>query len=395
MQDHSKYGIGTKAIHAGQVPDEYGSATPAIYQTSTFVFDTAAQGAARFKGEEDGYIYTRLGNPTNRMLEDNIAAMENGVGALSCSSGMAATNTLFFALLGSGSHIVMGDALYGPSRTVVENHWSRFGVEASFVDCGDLEAVRAAMRPETKLLFLESPANPTLAISDIRGCSEIAHQHGALLCVDNTFMSPILQRPLELGADIVMHSVTKFLNGHSDVVGGILVFKDEELLKQVRPVWFNLGGTMDPHQSWLVLRGTKTLRLRVLAAQTNALELANFIEGHQAVGRVDYPGLDQHPRKALHDSQASGPGSLISFELKGGLKAGAKLMDSLNLMKLAVSLGGVETLICHAASTTHASMSRESRLAAGITDGLVRLSVGCEEVSDLLDDLQQAFAELN
>lgn len=394
MQDHSKHGIGTKAIHAGQAPDEFGSATPAIYQTSTFVFDSAAQGAARFKGEDDGYIYTRLGNPTNRMLEDNIAAMEGGVGALACSSGMAATNTLMFALMSSGSHIVMGDALYGPSRTVVENHWSRFGVEASFVDCGDLKSVEAAMRPQTKLVFLETPANPTLAISDIKGCSEIAHEHGVLLCVDNTFMSPILQRPIELGADIVMHSVTKFLNGHTDVVGGILVFKDEALFKQVRPVWFNLGGTMDPHQSWLVLRGTKTLRLRVLSAQANALSIARFLSGHKAVGRVDFPGLDKHPRKELHDSQASGPGSLISFELKDGLKAGAKLMDGLGLMKLAVSLGGVETLIQHPASMTHASMASEAREAAGISDGLVRLSVGCEEVNDLLEDLEQALEGL-
>ena len=394
MSEHDKHGIGTKAIHAGFYKDEFGSVMPAIYQTSTFAFDSTEQGAGRFAGTEPGYIYTRMGNPTIAMLEANVAALEGGAAALACASGMAASNALFFGLLGAGSHVVLSDAIYGPTRGVIENHWSRFGVAASIVNTADLSAVRAALRPETKLLFVETPANPTNKISDIAGCAELAHSAGALLAVDNTFMSPVLQRPLEHGADIVMHSITKFLNGHSDVVGGVLVFKQPELAQRLKPVWFTLGGTMDPHQAWLVLRGLKTLKLRVLAAQDNATQLAALLAQHPAVDAVHYPGLAGHPGYAVHAKQAAGPGSLISFNLRGGLEAGAMLMEGLKLMTLAVSLGGVETLISHPASMTHRSLPREQRLAAGISDGLVRLSVGCEDAADLLADMQQGLDSL-
>jgi methionine-gamma-lyase len=389
--DHSKQGIGTRAIHAGQEIDYTGSVAPPIYQTSTFAFDSAEQGAARFSGAEEGYIYTRLGNPTIRMLEDNVAALEGGARSLACASGMAAVNVLYFGLLGQGAHMVASDALYGPSRTVMETQWSRFGVEASFVNTADLGEVRAAMRDNTKLVFMETPTNPNLKVSDIRACAEIAHERGALLAVDNTFMSPILQRPFEHGADIVMHSVTKFLNGHSDVVGGIVVTRDEDMYNRLRPVWQNLGGTMDPHQSWLVLRGIKTLKMRVLTAQRNAQQVAEYLQAHGKVEWVAFPGLPGFPGAMPHFRQASGPGSLISFELKGGIEAGRRLLGAVKLMVLAVSLGGVETLIQHPASMTHASMSAEARHNAGIGDGLVRLSVGCEDVGDLLADLEQAL----
>jgi methionine-gamma-lyase len=383
-------------IHAGQAPDPvFGAVAPPIFQTSTFAFESCDQGAARFAGREPGFIYTRMGNPTTAMLEANVTALEHGFASLATASGMAAVSTVHFGLLSQGAHVVGSSSMYGPSRVVLERDFSRFGVSATFVDTGDFEAVKAAWRPETKLLYVETPTNPTLAITDIVACSQWAHEHGALMVVDNTFMSPILQRPLDHGADIVLHSVTKFLNGHADVVGGLLVFKEESLLKKLRPVLHYLGGTMDPHQAWLVLRGIKTLAMRVRRAQENAIPIADLLAEHPAVEWVRYPGREKDPAKqALIARQMDGPGSLISFELKGGLEAGKRLLDGLKVMTLAVSLGGVETLIQHPASMTHAGMSRDSRVAAGISDGLVRLSVGCEDLSDLVSDLKTGLDAL-
>jgi len=389
-------GTDTLCIHAGQAPDPvYGAVAPPIFQTSTFAFESCDQGAARFAGTQPGFIYTRMGNPTTAMLEANVAALEGGFAALATASGMAAVSTIYFGLLGQGTHVVGSASMYGPSRVILERDFSRFGVAATFVDTGDFEAVKAAWRPETKLLFVETPTNPTLAVTDLAACAQWAHAHGALLVVDNTFMSPVLQKPLAHGADVVLHSVTKFLNGHADVVGGILVFKTEELLKKFRPALHYLGGTMDPHQAWLVLRGIKTLALRVRKAQENAAPLADLLAAHPAVEWVLYPGLEKDPaKKSLIARQMGGPGSLIAFELKGGLEAGKKLLDGVTLMTLAVSLGGVETLIQHPASMTHAAMKRENRLAAGISDGLVRLSVGCEDLEDLRADLKAGLDRL-
>lgn len=391
-----KMGTDTLCIHAGQSPDPvFGAVAPPIYQTSTFAFESCDQGAARFMGREAGFIYTRMGNPTTAMLEANVAELEGGFAALATASGMAAVSTVYFGHLSQGDHVVGSASMYGPSRVILERDFSRFGVAATFVDTGDLDAVKAAWRPETKLLYVETPTNPTLAVTDIAACAEWAHAHGALLVVDNTFMSPVLQRPFLHGADVVLHSVTKFLNGHADVVGGILVFKTEELLKRFRPVLHYLGGTMDPHQSWLVLRGVKTLALRVRKAQENAIPMAELLAAHPAVEWVLFPGLEKDPaKKALIARQMEGPGSLIAFELKGGLEAGKKLLDGVKVMTLAVSLGGVETLIQHPASMTHAGMKRENRLAAGISDGLVRLSVGCEDAADLLADMREGLDRL-
>ncbi len=393
--DQARWDIDTDCIHAGQEPDPiYGAVAPAIYQTSTFVFRTPEEGAARFAGEDKGYIYTRMGNPTIATLEANVAALEEGTGALATSSGMSAVSTILFSLLSSGDHVVCSASVYGPSRVVLERDFARFGVESSLVETSDLEVLKGAVRKNTKIVFVETPANPTLAITDLAAAAQVAHQAGALLVVDNTFMSPILQKPFLFGADLVMHSVTKFLNGHSDVVGGILVFRSEELMERVRKGLHYLGGTMDPHQAWLVLRGIKTLAMRVRTAQENAMALASLLAEHPAVDRVAYPGLPGHPQAELIARQMKGTGSLISFELKGGIEAGKKVLGALKIPALAVSLGGVESLIQHPASMTHAAVKHEDRLAAGISDGLVRLSVGCEGKADLLADLKQALDSL-
>lgn len=391
--DLSKLGRTTQTIHAGQYPDPTtGAVAPPIIQTSTFAFRDCDHGAGLFAGSGDGYIYTRMGNPTIARLEEAVATLEGGEQGFATASGMAALCTVLFGLLRTGDHVVGTSSVYGPSRVVIERDFARFGVTSSFVDTSDLAALRAAIRPETKLVFVESPANPTIVLTDIAAAAELAHANGALLLVDNTFASPILQRPLEHGADIVMHSMTKFLNGHTDVVAGMIVPRNKDLHERLRPAHWYLGACMDPHQAWLALRGFKTLAMRVRTAQENARILAPALEAHPAVAWVRYPGLASHPQHALAERQMDGPGSLISFEVKGGIEAGKRLLDSLELMTLAVSLGGIETLIQHPSSMTHAAMARADRIAAGISDGLVRLSVGCEDVDDLLADLEQGLA---
>jgi methionine-gamma-lyase len=393
--DHSGSNIDTQCIHAGLAPDPvYGAAALPIFQTSTFVFRTPEEGAARFAGAEPGYIYTRMGNPTIAALEESVAALEEGSSALATSSGMAGATTVFFALLSAGDHVVCTSSVYGPSRVVLERDFSRFDIQSSMVDTSDLDQLRAAVTDRTRLVFVETPANPTLAVTDIAGAADIAHDAGALLVVDNTFSSPILQKPFRFGADIVLHSVTKFLNGHTDVVGGVLVFRDDDLMKRVQKVLHYHGGTMDPHQAWLVRRGIMTLAMRVRKAQENAQALAELLVEHPAVEVVRYPGLPGHPQADLIARQMAGTGSLISFDLKGGFEAGKKVLGTVRLPALAVSLGGVESLIQHPASMTHATVKHEDRLAAGITDGLVRLSVGCEDMEDLAADLKQALDAL-
>jgi len=393
MSDSSQHQLSTRVIHAGQHADPVtGAVSVPIYQSSTFAFRSADEGAGRFLGTEPGYIYTRLGNPTIAALETSIADLEGGVGALGAATGMAAVQTVYFALLGQGAHVVATDALYGPSRMVLETEYTRFGVTATFVDSTDPDNVARAMRPETRLVYIESPANPTMAVTDIAACAAIARAGGALLCVDNTFASPLLQRPLDLGADVVLHSLTKFINGHSDVVGGIVVARDPELFARLRKVHRNMGGTMDPHQAWLVLRGIKSLALRVERAQSNARKIAAWLEADPRIAWVRYPGLASHPQHALASRQMAGPGAVLSFGVSGGFAAAKTMIQSCQLATLAVSLGGIETLIEHPASMTHSAVPRAEREAAGITDDLVRLAVGCEDERDLLADLDQALA---
>jgi methionine-gamma-lyase len=387
-------GFNTKLVHAGIPEDAHGSVVTPIYQTSTFAFKDAQQGADRFAGKADGYIYTRIGNPTTTALEVNVAQLENGFGATAMSSGMGAVSTVYMALLNAGDHIASTDSVYGPSRVLMEKHMSRFGVQSTYVDTTDLENLRKALKPNTKMVYVESPSNPAMQVTDLEAVAKIAHECGAVLVVDNTFASPCLQKPLDLGADVVLHSVTKFINGHADVVGGIVVSKTEELHKKIRGMMIMMGCNMDPHQAYLVSRGLKTLSLRVERAQENAQKVAQWLESHAKVEWVRYIGLPSHPQHELSKRQMSGFGSMIAFELKGGLEAGRIVMDSVHLAGLAVSLGGVETLISHPASMTHAGMARPDRQAAGITDGLVRLSVGIEDVEDIISDLDQALAKV-
>jgi len=384
-------GINSKLVHGGYHPDATGAVNVPIYQSSTFAFRDAAHGAALFAGEEEGYIYTRIGNPTIRALEDSVADLEHGVGGIATSSGLGAVSTIYMALLEQGAHLVSTASVYGPSRGLIDKHFSRFGVQASFIDTSALDNLRRAMRPETRLVYVESPSNPAMQVTDIAGAAEIAHEHGCLLAVDNTFASPYLQTPLDLGADITFHSVTKFINGHADVVGGIIVAKEQSVFAQLRNVMVNLGCNMDPHQAFLVLRGLKTLGIRVAQAQRGAERIARWLETHPKVRWVRYIGLPSHPQHELAKRQMRGFGTMIAFELKGGFDAGRRLMDHVSLATLAVSLGGVETLIEHPASMTHASMGKAAREEAGFTDGLVRYSVGIEDPEDLIGDLERAL----
>ena len=384
-------GMNSRLVHGGHHPDATGAVNVPIYQTSTFAFRDAAHGAALFAGEEKGYIYTRLGNPTIAALEESVADLEHGVGAVATSSGLGAVSTLYMATLGQGAHLVSTASVYGPSRGLIDKHFARFGVAGTFVDTSVLDNLRRAMRPETRLVYVESPSNPAMQVTDIAGAAAVAHEFGSLLAVDNTFASPYLQNPLDLGADIVLHSVTKFINGHADVVGGILAAKDAAVAARLRDVMIAMGCNMDPHQAFLVLRGLKTLGIRVAKAQAGAQVIAEWLESHPKVRWVRYIGLPSHPQHALAGRQMRGFGSMIAFELKGGLEAGRTLMNRVRLATLAVSLGGVETLIEHPASMTHASLTKEARDAAGFTDGLVRYSVGIEDADDLIADLAQAL----
>ncbi len=387
-------GINSRMIHAGEFENPLGSATVPIYQSSTFIFENADHGARCFSGEDDGYIYTRIGNPTIHALETLVADLEGGAEGIATSSGMAAVNTLYMALLSKGDHMISSAAVYGPSRVVMEQHWSRFGVESTYVNTSDVEAIKAAFKPNTRMLYIETPANPTMEITDLKACAALAHEHGALLVVDNTFSSPYLQRPLELGADAVFHSMTKFLNGHADIVAGMIVAKDKALGKKLRSMMVTMGCNMDPHQAFMVIRGVKTLGIRIERAQQSAMKIAQFLEAHPKVEWVKYPGLESHPQHQLAKEQMFGFGTMISFGLKGGFEAGKILMNSVELAILAVSLGGVETLIQHPASMTHSKMNPEDRLKAGITEGLVRYSVGIEDIDDLVEDLEQGLAKI-
>ncbi|MCF7808205.1 MAG: PLP-dependent aspartate aminotransferase family protein [Candidatus Marinimicrobia bacterium] len=391
--DLKNKGINTRVTHAGKNPDSvHGSVSVPIYQTSTFKFRDADHGARLFEGEEEGYIYTRVGNPTVNTLEEAVAELENGYAGIATATGMAAVTAIYMTYLESGAHMIGTDSIYGSSRMVIENEFSRFGVESSFIDTADLNNVRAAVRDNTRLIYIETPSNPTIKLTDIQAIAQIAHDNDALLVVDNTFMSPILQNPLALGADIVLHSITKYINGHTDVVGGVIITKTETDFTRIRLVVNATGGTMDPHQSWLVLRGLRTLTLRVKRAEENAQKLAEFLEEHPKVEWVRYPGLPSHPQHELAQRQMRGFGSMISFEIKGGLKAGKVVMNNVRIPQLAVSLGGYESLIQHPVSMTHHNIPPSERLKSNITDGLVRLAVGTEDVEDLQADLEQALA---
>ncbi len=391
---HEFEGFNSRAVHAGHLDDPMGSAVSPIYQTSTFSFEDADHGARCFAGEDKGYIYTRIGNPTINELEQAVAALEKGYGAIAVSSGMAAVNTVYLTFLGQGKHLVAHNSLYGPSRAIIEGLYVRFGIESTFIDATDAANVEAAIKPNTSLIYLETPANPTIGITDLAAVTAIARKHNIPVCVDNTFCSPYLQQPFDFDVDVVLHSMTKFINGHADIVAGIVVARNKEIYDKLRPVMVNMGFNMDPHQAWLTRRGLKTLGIRIDRAQENAQKVAEFLEKHPKVEWVLYPGLPSHPQYELGKKQMKGPGAMISFGLHGGLDAGKRMMNSVKMALLAVSLGGIETLIQHPASMTHSKLSKEAKASAGISDGLVRLSVGIEDLHDIIADLDQALNQV-
>jgi cystathionine beta-lyase/cystathionine gamma-synthase len=375
-------GFSTDCIHAGNEPDPTtGAVAVPIYQTSTYVQEAL--------GRHKGYEYARTQNPTRRALEENMAVLEGGSGARAFASGMAAI-TAVSTFVKAGEHIVCSDMTYGGTFRYYTQIQARNGVEFSFVDTTDLEAVERAFRPNTHLLHLESPTNPTMAICDIARLSDLAHGRGALVVVDNTFASPYLQRPLDLGADLVVHSTTKFLNGHSDSVGGIAVAKNPEQVEWLSFVQNSSGAILSPLDSWLVLRGIKTLVVRMERHESNGREIARFLAGHKKVQKVYYPGFPDHPQHALAKKQMRGFGAMISFDL-GSYEAASKMLSAVRLCSLAESLGGVETLISHPATMTHASIPEQERQRLGVTPGLVRISVGIEDLEDLVADLDRAL----
>jgi len=391
-----KMKFGTLCVHAGERPEpSSGAHTTPIYQTSTFVFDSAEQGAARFAGEEQGYIYARLmpNTPTHAVLIEKIAALEGAETAQPFSSGMAAITGVALSLLEKGDHLLSTDVVYGGTYELFETVLPRLGIEVSFVDTTDLEQVRRHLKKNTRMVFLETPANPTMNICDIAAICAMAKQAGAVSIVDNTFATPMFQRPLQLGADAVLHSCTKYIGGHADLLGGIVV-GSREFIDNMRPVVNMTGPTLGPQEAWLCIRGLKTLHLRMEKHASNAFQVARFLEAHRKIAWVRYPGLPSHPQYAIAQKQMSGFGGMLSFGLAGGIEAGRKLMNSLELCSLAVSLGAVDTLISHPASMTHAGVPKDVRLKTGITDELVRLSVGIEDAEDILADLDQALARL-
>jgi cystathionine gamma-lyase/cystathionine beta-lyase/cystathionine gamma-lyase/homocysteine desulfhydrase len=375
----------TICVHAGQEPDPAtGAIITPIYQTSTYV----QEGLGRHKG----YEYARTQNPTRAALEANIAAIEKGKAGFAFASGMAAEGAVM-TLLQSGDHVVVTDNTYGGTYRLFERVLRKYQLDFTYVDSSRLEEIERAIRPATKMLFLESPTNPTLRLTDLRGASEIAHARGVFVVVDNTFASPYVQRPIEFGADLVVHSTTKFLNGHSDSVGGIVIAVRDDHIEWLRFIQNAEGAILGPMDAWLVLRGTKTLPIRMERHNANAMALAEFLAAHPKVKRVHYPGLPSHPQHGLARNQMCGFGGLISIEL-GSLDRARTLLESVRLMALAESLGGVETLISHPATMTHASVPPERRREIGVTDDLVRISVGIEDVDDLREDLAQALDHL-
>jgi cystathionine gamma-lyase len=383
MDDDSEFAFETRSIHAGQEPDEEtGALMTPIYANSTYEQDGP--------GDHRGYEYSRTANPTRTDLEANLASLEGGDYGRCFSSGMGSINTVL-NLLEAGDHVVTGEDVYGGTHRIFTQVYEDYDLDFSFVDMTDLDEIEAAFTDDTALLWLETPTNPLMSVVDIAGASEIAHAHDALCAIDNTFATPYLQRPLEHGADVVSHSLTKYLGGHSDVVGGALVTDDEDLDERIGFYQNSVGATPGPHDCFLVLRGTKTLPVRMDRHCDNARELATWLDGHPDVERVYYPGLESHPDHELAAAQMDDFGGMLSFELDGTLDQASTLISETEVFTLAESLGGVESLIEQPAAMTHAAIPREERIEAGLTDGLIRASVGIENVDDLKADLEQAI----
>jgi len=391
-------GFGTKAIHAGNIEREtYGSLATPIYQSSTYYFDSCEQGGRRFAGEEGGYIYTRLGNPTSSVLEEKVAALEGGEAAIATASGIGAISSALWTIAKAGAHIIADGTLYGCTFAYLNHGLTRYGVEVTFVDTSNLDEVKANLKENTVAIYLETPANPNLKIADISAIADIAHSYNKDIKVvcDNTFATPYLQRPLELGADVVVHSATKYLNGHGDVIAGFVVGK-ADFITEVRlfGVKDMTGAVLDPFAAFLVLRGLKTFELRMIRHCENARAVAEFLEKSEKVSKVYYPGLESFENHDVAVKQMKDFGGMLSFEVKGGKDAGIKFVNALKLCTIAVSLGDAETLVEHPASMTHSPYTPEELKAAGIPEGLVRISCGLENKEDILADIEQALAQI-
>ena len=390
--DHGK-GFSTRAIHHGYDPmSADGALTPPLHLTSTFAFETAEQGGARFAGEAPGHIYSRISNPTTELLEQRMASLEGGEAAVAMASGMGAITSVLWSLLRAGDELITDKTLYGCTFSFFQHGLSRFGVTVRHVDLTNPLALETAMNDKVKVVYFETPANPNMRLVDIVAISAIARRHGAKTVVDNTYATPVQTRPIEHGADIVVHSATKYLGGHGDLIAGLAIGAADDMA-EVRMVGVKdmTGAVLAPFNAMLILRGLKTLELRVERHARNALQVARMLEDHPSVGSVFYPGLESFAQHALAKRQMSGFGGMIAFELTGGYSAGIAMMNRLNLIRRAVSLGDAETLIQHPASMTHSTYSREEREAHGISEGLVRISVGLENVEDVLTDLHQAL----
>jgi methionine-gamma-lyase len=386
-----KLGFTTRQIHAeGHIKPMLSHTCP-IFQSSTFVFESPEQGASLFAGEIEGHIYTRLGNPTTEALERTLANLEGGEKAVAFASGMAAIEASLLPFLKAGDHIVSGDTLYGPVLHLFGDIFSNWGIGSTFVDTSNLESVEKAIKPETKFCFFETPANPTNRVTDIRAVADICHRRSVRVVIDSTFATPYNQRPLEHGCDIVVHSATKYLNGHADIVAGCVIGSAEDMAV-IRKFRQDTGACMSPFDSYLFLRGLKTLSMRMDRHNANALEIARFLEAHPDVATVMYPGLESFPGHKIAKKQMSGFGGMIAFEPKGGYAAAKELLKQTKICILAVSLGTIDTLIQHPASMTHSKVPKNLREQQGLTDSLIRLSVGCEDVEDLIADLDQALA---
>ena len=393
MIDDSKSGFSTRAIHHGYDPlDAEGALTPPLHMTSTFAFETAEQGGARFAGEAEGHIYTRISNPTTDLLERRMASLEGGEAAVAMASGMGAITSVLWSFLRAGDELITDKTLYGCTFSYFQHGLSRFGITVRHVDLTNPLALETAMTARTKVVYFETPANPNMRLVDIAAISAIARRRGAKTVVDNTYATPVQTRPIEHGADVVVHSATKYLGGHGDLVAGIAVGSSEDMA-EVRMVGVKdmTGAVLAPFNAMLILRGLKTLELRVTRHAENAQRVAELLCAHAAVETVHYPGLTAFPQHHLAKRQMAGFGGMIAFELKGGYAAGIEMMNRLRMIRRAVSLGDAETLIQHPASMTHSTYTREEREAHGISEGLVRISVGLESVEDILQDLNQAL----
>lgn len=380
-------GFRTKQVHAGIKPDPTtGAILTPIYQSTTFVQESIDN----YMGK--GYSYSRGGNPTVRALEEKLTSLEGGLDATAYGSGMAATVAIFLGLLEAGDHVVIADVVYGGTYRFADHFLTKFGVDVDFVNTANTDDVSAAIKPNTRLVFTETPANPTLKVTDLAAVSRICEDAGILHVSDNTFLTPYFQRPFELGADIVIHSTTKFLDGHNATIGGVVVVKEAELQEKIAFARIAAGLVMSPMVAWLTLQGIKTLSVRMDSQSASAMTVAEFLQDHDGVDYVNYPGLSDHPQHELSQTQTSGFGAIVGFEVHGGVDAGKKLMDAVELWSLAENLGSVESLITHPVTMTHAAVPRDERIAAGITDGLVRLSVGLEDVEDLIEDLDSALS---